>query len=288
MFRENNGLRIVALVLAAMIWLQSVLVSEQRSVVSLPINLLYVPQNITLEDIPESIPFSVKGKGQDILKMMLFKPKVNIDASKITQYSDILTLEDYSIDLPDNVNVTFLGPAQSDRIAIQADVFHQKVVPVVLDFSDDNSRERIRELNYTLDPDKLTIFGPKTRIKNIKSVRTKPISASDLAESQSKLELKLPEGDVSVSESSVLLTISGVQEETRVFPNIVLPGKYLPSMVAARVGGEAAVLDRLNEADIKASVAENTGEGAMLAVQISLPEGVELVAITPDKVRPRK
>ena len=70
MFRENNGLRIVALVLAAMIWLQSVLVSEQRSVVSLPINLLYVPQNITLEDIPESIPFSVKGKGQDILKMM--------------------------------------------------------------------------------------------------------------------------------------------------------------------------------------------------------------------------
>ncbi|MBP7117594.1 MAG: YbbR-like domain-containing protein [Candidatus Cloacimonetes bacterium] len=288
MFRENNGLRIVALVLAAMIWLQSVLVSEQRSVVSLPINLLYVPQNITLEDIPESIPFSVKGKGQDILKMMLFKPKVNIDASKITQYSDILTLEDYSIDLPDNVNVTFLGPAQSDRIAIQADVFHQKVVPVVLDFSDDNSRERIRELNYTLDPDKLTIFGPKTRIKNIKSVRTKPISASDLAESQSKLELKLPEGDVSVSESSVLLTISGVQEETRVFPNIVLPGKYLPSMVAVKVRGEAAVLDRLNEADIKASVAENTGEGAMLAVQISLPEGVELVAITPDKVRPRK
>jgi hypothetical protein len=288
MFRENNGLRIVALVLAAMIWLQSVLVSEQRSVVSLPINLLYVPQNITLEDIPESIPFSVKGKGQDILKMMLFKPKVNIDASKITQYSDILTLEDYSIDLPDNVNVTFLGPAQSDRIAIQADVFHQKVVPVVLDFSDDNSRERIRELNYTLDPDKLTIFGPKTRVKNIKSVRTKPISASDLAESQSKLELKLPEGDVSVSESSVLLTISGVQEETRVFPNIVLPGKYLPSMVAVKVRGEAAVLDRLNEADIKASVAENTGEGAMLAVQISLPEGVELVAITPDKVRPRK
>ena len=288
MFRENNGLRIVALVLAAMIWLQSVLVSEQRSVVSLPINLLYVPQNITLEDIPESIPFSVKGKGQDILKMMLFKPKVNIDASKITQYSDILTLEDYSIGLPDNVNVTFLGPAQSDRIAIQADVFHQKVVPVVLDFSDDNSRERIRELNYTLDPDKLTIFGPKTRVKNIKSVRTKPISASDLAESQSKLELKLPEGDVSVSESSVLLTISGVQEETRVFPNIVLPGKYLPSMVAVKVRGEAAVLDRLNEADIKASVAENTGEGAMLAVQISLPEGVELVAITPDKVRPRK
>ncbi|MBP7117482.1 MAG: hypothetical protein KBB33_04010, partial [Candidatus Cloacimonetes bacterium] len=259
-----------------------------RSVVSLPINLLHVPQNITLEDIPESIPFSVKGKGLDILKMMLFKPKVNIDASKITQYSDILTLEDYSIDLPDNVNVTFLGPAQSDRIAIQADVFHQKVVPIVLDFADDNSRERIKELNYTLDPDKVTIFGPKTRIHNINSVRTKPISAGELAENQSKLELKLPDGDVSVSESSVLLTISGVQEETRVFPNIVLPGNYLPSMVAVKVRGEAAVLDRLKETDIKASVAENTGEGVMLAVQISLPDGVELVAITPDKVRPRK
>lgn len=288
MFRENHGLKIVALLLASFLWLQSVLVSEQKSVVKLPINLRHVPQNITLENIPESIPFSVKGKGQDILKMMIFKPRVNVDASKITPYTDILSLEDYSIDLPENINVTFLGPAQVDQIAIQADVFHKKQVPIVLDFADDYSKARIKELRYSLDPAKLTIFGPKNRIQNINSIKTTPIGRNELAEAQSKIALNLPDNEISVSESSVLLTISGAQELTRVFPNINLAGRYLPSRVAVRVQAESAVLEKLSSLQIKATVLPSADEEGLYTVEVELPEGVQLIAITPSKVRERK
>lgn len=288
MFRENIGIRIVALLLAVLIWTQSVLVSEQKSVVNLPINLLYVPKNITLENIPETIPFAVRGKGQDILKMMLFKPRVNIDASKITAFTDILSVEDYSIDLPENVNVTFLGPAQADKIAIKADIFHQKVVPVVLDYEDDYSKERMKELRYTLDPDKLTIFGPKNRIQSITNIKTSAIGRAQLAEPQSKLSLNLEDSEISVSESSVLLTISGAQEATRVFSNIMLPGNHLPSRVAVKVQAESAVLEKLSSLEIKATVSEKADETGMFSVEVALPEGIELIAITPDKVRARK
>ncbi|MDD4033801.1 MAG: CdaR family protein [Candidatus Cloacimonetes bacterium] len=288
MLKENIGLRIVALLLAVLIWLQSVLASEQKSVVNLPINLLYVPQNITLEDIPQQIPFSVKGKGQDILKMMIFKPKVNIDASKITPFTDILSLEDYSIDLPENVNVTFLGPAQADQIAIQADVFHQRIVPVVLDFEDDLSKERMHELRYSLDPDKITIFGPKTKIQNITSIKTTPIGRNELAETQSKLSLNLPDSEISISESSVLLTISGAQEATRVFTDITLPAAYVPSRIAVRVRGESAILQKLSVLEIEAKVNDVPDDNGIYSVEVSVPTGLELIDVTPAKVRLRK
>ncbi|MFA7543262.1 MAG: hypothetical protein WCY84_02705, partial [Candidatus Cloacimonadaceae bacterium] len=70
MFKDNLTLRIVSLLFAIFIWLQSVLVSEQKSVVNLPINLMHVPQNITLENVPNKIPFQVKGKGLDIFRLL--------------------------------------------------------------------------------------------------------------------------------------------------------------------------------------------------------------------------
>lgn len=288
MFRENIGLRLISVLLALLIWLQSVLVTEQKSVINLPINLRYVPQNVTLENIPQHIPFSVQGKGQDILKMVLFKPRVNIDASKISPGMDILSLEDYSIDLPENVNVTFLGPASSDKIAIQADVFHQKVVPVVPEFQDELLRSRLADLRYSLDPEKVTIFGPKNRIKSITGVSTEAIGNAELAESQSRLALILPPGDVSISESSVLLTISGAQEATKVFPNVILPAGYLPSRVAVKLQGESAVLDKISGLrDIKASISAEPDAAGLFSVVVELPEDVQLIAITPDKVRAR-
>jgi YbbR domain-containing protein len=287
MLRENIGLRIISVLLALLIWLQSVLVAEQKSVLNLPINLRFVPQNVTLENIPERIPFSVKGKGQDILKMWLFKPSVNIDASKIRPNTDILSLDDYSIDLPENVNVTFLGPASSDNIAIQADVFHQRVVPVILDFADDVSRSRMGDLRYSLDPDKVTIFGPKNRIKTITGIKTEAIGSAELAESQSKLSIILPQDDISVSESSVLLTISGAQEATKVFSNVLLPPGYLPSRVAVKVQAERAVLDETSVLMIKAGISAEPDADGLYSVEIDLPEGLQLIAITPDKVRSR-
>ncbi|MDD3536488.1 MAG: hypothetical protein PHC50_10135 [Candidatus Cloacimonetes bacterium] len=288
MFKDNLTLRIVSLLFAIFIWLQSVLVSEQKSVVNLPINLMHVPQNITLENVPNKIPFQVKGKGLDIFRLLIHKPRVNIDASRITPKTDILTLTDYSIDLPDNIEVSFLGPAQSDKIAIQADVFHQKIVPVVLDFSDETVKNRIKDLRYTLQPDKITVFGPKNRIQGIHNVKTVPVAPHDFSERESKLSLVLPDEEVSISESSVMLQISGAQEATKVYSNISLPGNYLPAIVAVKVQAESALLERLKSSDIRVKASTESDENGMYSVEVSLPEKVQLIAVTPSKVQLRK
>jgi len=59
MLQENIGLKVLSLIIAIFVWIQSLLISEQRSVVNLPLALLSIPQNITLEDFPKTIPFQV-------------------------------------------------------------------------------------------------------------------------------------------------------------------------------------------------------------------------------------
>lgn len=287
MFKDNLGVRLFALLLAMFLWLQSALVSEQRSVVSLPINLLSVPQNITLENFPSAIPFAVRGKGMDIIRLMIAKPRVNIDASKITPNTDVISLQDYSIDLPENINVTLLGPAESDQLTIQADVFHQKVVPVQIDFENAYTENRFSELRYNVSPDRVTIFGQKTRIRNVKAILTKKVDQDIFANDETELELRIPT-DITASQTKVLLSITGTDQATRVFPNIALPAGYIPSRVAVRLQAAAAIVDAISPNQIKAGVSDKADENGLFTVELTLPEGTEGIAITPSKVRARK
>lgn len=287
MLKDNLGLRILSLVLAMLIWLQSVLISEHRSTVNLPVQLRFVPKNITLENIPDTIPFSVKGKGMDILKLMLAKPQVQIDASKITPSTDILSLNNYTIDLPDNINVSLIGPAQSDQLAIQADVFHQKSVGIKLSFADDYTKNQFAELQYTISPEKLTIFGPKSRIQAISQISTKPISRNMMSESRLTIELDMPDNEISVSENKVLISIIHSRESTKVFSDIPLAARFLPSLIAVRIKAPASILDKIKPSDIIPEISETADAEGLYTVNIILPPEVELLAVTPNKVRAR-
>lgn len=287
MFKDNLGLRLFALLLAMFLWLQSVLVSDQRSVVNLPINLRSVPQNITLENFPKVVPFAVRGKGLDIIRLTMAKPKVNIDASKITPDTDVISLQDYSIDLPENINVSLLGPSESDQLTIQADIFHQKVVPVRLDFDNPSTENQFSGLRYSIDPDRVTIFGHKNRIRGVNAILTKKVNQDVLANDKIELELHIP-SEITTSQDKVMLRITGTEEATRVFPNVALPAGYLPSRVAVRLQAPAAVLDSIKPNQITAKVSDKADKDGLFAVELTLPEGTQAIAITPNKVRARK
>lgn len=247
-----------------------------------------MPQNITLENLPQHIPFEVKGKGLDIIRLMMAKPRVNIDAGEITPNTELLSLQNYAIDMPENINVNLLGPAETDQLAIQADVFHQKTVGIELNFADEASKERMKELRYTLNPSKVTIFGPKSRINSISKIQSRAITLEMLSEARQYLELQIPDTDISASVKTVLLSISGAQESSKVFPNIALSRNYIPSMIAVKVSGSGAALDRLTIEQIKAEVSEEADENGLYKVNLVLPDDIQVIAITPDMVRKRR
>jgi len=288
MLKDNLGLRIFALFLAIILWLQSILVSEQRSVVDLPLSLRSLPAGITLENIPESISFNVRGKGLEIIRMLMAKPMVFIDASMVTANTDQIPLQDYIINIPENVNVSFLGPSDTEQLNIQADVFHQKDVPIRLDFANPYIHSRFSDLNYRMNPETITVFGPRSRLQSISMIHTEVIDQEILGAGRAELKLVIPAEDISLSQERITLSISGVQEETKVFTDIALPQGYVPSRVAVRLQASAPVLANLRAQDISATVMDTADDSGLYPILIIVPENVQVIAVTPDRVRIRQ
>ena len=86
----------------------------------------------------------------------------------------------------------------------------------------------------------------------------------------------------------MLFRVKGLQEATRVFTNLPLPPKYLPGRVAVKLKAERSILDKISQRNIQIKVDENPNENGMHQVSIEVPENVQVIAITPDKVRLRQ
>ena len=289
MFRENLGLRIFALFMAVFVWLQSQLVNEHRTVVNLPVNLRSIPKNITLEKLPQNIPFIVKGKGYDIIKLVLSHTKVSVDASKIQPGIELISLTDYTIDLPENVSVTLIGPADQHEIAVKADEFHQKRVPVKLGFADTLTRQKFESLKYEIIPNRVVVFGPKSKVQAIQAVVTELITREMSTKSGFILKLSALGDDVSFSESQIRVKISESYNTSKVVDNIdiVCPSgdRCFPAKATIKVSADSQVMKNFNPTEVSIQVSSEADATGMHKLIVTLPQGLNLVAITPEKVR---
>lgn len=289
MLQENLGLRILSLVIAIFVWMQYLLVSEQNSVINLPVTLRSIPENITLANFPKSIPFQVRGRGLDIIKLKLSRTNVFIDAGNIKPGTDIISLSNYTIDLPQNIQLELLGPADTDKLAIHADEFHQKKVPVFLSFTNDYTREHFYSLNYSIIPEQITIFGPKSKVQLVDKVTTETITNNMLEQSEFNVKLNPLPNDVSTSETQIKIKLSASFNTTKIIDNLpvtVSEGKKcIPSSVTIKLSGNSDVLNSLDIKEIKTGIDEHPDAQGFYSVRVEVPNSVKLIDITPKRVR---
>ncbi|MBP7309845.1 MAG: hypothetical protein KA984_01005 [Candidatus Cloacimonetes bacterium] len=289
MFRENLGLKFLSVVIALLVWLQLQLSTEHRSVINLPVSLRSVPKNITLDRLPQSIPFNVKGKGLEIIKAEFSKAKVLLDASKIQPGVDIISLTDYTIDMPENINLNLIGPVEKQDITVHADEFHQKRVPVKLSFSDKLAEQRMENQNYQITPEKVIVFGPKGKVRPISMLYTEAVSTDLVSQSEFIVKLASPGEDISISESQVRVRISNTYNTSKVLDNVPLKSSpersFFPGAVAVKISGDSAVLENLNPASIVAIPSAEPDARGFYSLTVEAPENIQIIAVTPNKVR---
>ena len=289
MLQENLGLKILSLIIAIFVWLQSLLISEQKSVVNLPVALSSIPKNITLDNVPKHIPFQVRGKGLEIIKLKFSRTQVLLDASKIKPGSDVISVSDYTINLPDNIQLEFIGPVEQQEIAVYADVFYQKKVPVEISFADNYTREHFTALNYTIVPEQITISGSKSKVQQIDRVTTEPVSREMLEQRELTLKLSPLNNEVSTSAKQVKIYLSTSFITTKILNNLPVtlpPGKNcIPSSVTVKLSADSEILKELNLTEIKVGIASQPDAQGFYPVLVEVPETVKLLAVTPQRVR---
>ncbi|MBM4404009.1 MAG: YbbR-like domain-containing protein [Candidatus Cloacimonetes bacterium] len=288
MIRHNIGLKIFSLLIALFIWLQSVLVSEHKTTIHLPVNLTNLPAHVALNNIPKSIPFFIRGKGIDLIRLIIKQVNVDIDAGNIRAGAIQIPITNYQINLPENLDVEILKPAYDEKILVQTDVYDHKTVPVELIFNSTAARNIYQSGRYRYQPETVSIHGPRKILDQIKQVRTQALSPTMLNQASVIIELEPPAANVSILESSITIEMLDEDIQQRIFANIPLrldSGRQVtPNRVSIKIEGVKEVIQTLNATDFRARVLPEADQSGYHEVVVEIPDKVRLIDVTPARV----
>ncbi len=170
----NKNLRIflLSLVFASALWLYISLNLSYSLDVSIPIEILTTKSQALTEEIPNSIDVKVKGKGWDLLNILISKDlKYSLDISKLKKDSKIITEQfvNERLNLQQSVSILEINP---DTISINFDKVFEKLVPlknnIVLNLKEGYSIVG----NPVLIPDSVKLQGASYLLNKIKFIPT--------------------------------------------------------------------------------------------------------------------
>ncbi len=288
MIRHNIGLKIFSVLLALFIWIQSILVSHHKTTVKFVVNLTKLPAHIALEDVPKTLSFGVRGKGIDIIRLILKRANVDIDASNLRDGNLPITLTNYHIDIPENLDIEILKPAHEEELIVQTDVYESRTVPIEITFASLGARNAYQSGRYRISPETVRIYGPRRALDAIRQIRSNPITTVMLAEEKFEIELESPAVNISVLDPVITIELIDQEIQQRIIDNIPirLEGnrQSTPNRVTIKVEGNKEAIQTLDLTMIRARVVPDPDVRGFKTVIVEVPNMIRLLDITPARV----
>lgn len=217
-FNQRLIIFIFFLIVSTIIWYLSKLSHEYSTTLAYPIRYESLPKGkVLVGDPPRKIQLKVKAFGYTLLKCKLSAAlsPIELDLDKHLSHSFegskarefILTYRLRNSIAKQLGSEILLEGIEPDTLNIElADMVDKKVhVQPMIDA--DFEQQYMQSGDLTLDPQEITISGPKSVIDTIKIVKTKHLKFKKLNQKVSKKLSLIPINQVSYSSRSVMLTI---------------------------------------------------------------------------------
>jgi len=291
--KRNWGIGVAALALAIFFWLQINLNKTQRIHLSIPIAITNAPSLLVPVSIePESIEVTLEGNGRDIIRAKVRELVYHIDLKDAHFGKNF-----YPFDIGNfeeglkNYNISITPESNIENVVITMDNISSKAVPVKLDFADEQSREYFITQGLAIEPEVVTVKGPKTLLDSINEVKTVPFHRKR-HEKENKLPLVIPEERYITFEPRTISLIEHspiiVERTIAMLPIQVPQGvQVFPKYLTVKIAGEGELIANIAPEDISATLVltDNVKEGDMVSVTLNVPEGIEIIEQTPQQVR---
>jgi len=290
---HNIGLKLLAFLLAVVIWMQFMLLKNQVELIEIPVRMYNMPGNLAITNMPQkTVTFETKGRGLDILLLKLVKVTLDIDGSNLKHRSNFISLTNYRLTLPKYIRLSSIKPVKQDEILIETDVMYRKVLPVSIQFEDQEARDFYKSSSIAIDPDFVEVSGPRSLVVSMKSIQTKAVSLKELKHHTSVVDLITPYGSIVLTRPAVNLQHLSEQMITRTIPLIPIQQEgdghltFLPQRVSVKVDGVHDVISKLKSEDflVTVSLSEKDADG-YVPVVIKAPARVKILEFTPAKVQ---
>ena len=275
---QNLALKAASLLLAVLLWFAIAAEKTSEMGVTVPVELQNVPKDLELTgDLVNTVEVRLRASPGMIQRLGPSEVAARVDLSGVTEGERIIHLTSDAIRVPFGINVVKINPA---IITLNFERRLQKVVPV---------RPRLlgrpakgyEVAEITCEPPELRITGPKSRVQEVESVYTEPISVEGASASVTdSVSVGVEDPVLRIQDQSRVKVTAHIREveESRTLaglPVTVRGGRATlrPAAVDVVVSGPASVMARLRPADVRPFL-----ELSALGRDGRAPVGVELAS----------
>ncbi len=296
---KNIKILILSFLFAFALWLYINLNLSYSLDISIPVEIQSTKAQALTEEIPNTIDIKVKGKGWDLLSILISKNLIyNLDISKLKKDSKIITEQfvNERLNLQQNVSILEINP---DTININFDKVFEKLVPVRNNITV-NLKEGYGIIGQPiLSPDSVRIQGAanllnkikfiSTESKVINNVNTDISGVVNIKDTLANLIKVSPfqigyKYNVQLSAEKnfdeIIINVLNVPQDKEVL--------LIPPKVNISLRGGVEKLAQINSADIEVNVKFGSIESDTLGYVVPeffIPDGATLLKIEPQKLQ---
>ncbi|MFQ6116347.1 MAG: YbbR-like domain-containing protein [bacterium] len=294
---NNYKIKIVVVVIALFIWFFVVTEDDYEYALEVPVTAINIPENkVLLSEIPNDAKVKIKGSGKALIAL-----SVSRGARLELDLSDVVHKKTFFLE-PKNVLLS--RPASSlmteeiispDSITVLLDDYQKKKVAVATKIKAKSAPGYTIVGEVQINPDSVTISGPKSVVSQVDKVFTKELEYSDLkfdlketvplaSLPSEKVEISVQQVDVFLDVQKLLeVTIKEVPVEVRNAPrNIIV--HVVPSTLSLVLEGGGDLLTGVSRDDIVAYIdyaRVKDSPNKEHAVYIDTPPGVSYRDVKP-------
>jgi YbbR domain-containing protein len=297
---ENFGFKIVAVVMALLLWFHVATEKVYEYTKSFPVKILNIPEELILyQEVPEEVQVKIQGKGKELLKLLLMEQKnLQIDIGDFRVGENDYSFKPEEIPIPEGLDLRAEEILSPKSIKISLDRLIEKKVPIRSQITILPEEGHLLIGEVDLDSHEVAISGPRRAVRKIKSIQTEKEMLEGVTEPISdQVGLTLPEGyNLKLSFNEVNFSADVQKAIGKEIPSVPVETVNLPEGRKVKVqpdsikvvifGGEN-VVNQLTKDQIEVTIDCATvkrNKETKLQPFVKLPPIVTLIRTEPDSL----
>jgi hypothetical protein len=176
---DNLGLKLVALLLAVLIYLNVYTDRPASMIVSFPIQLADLADSLSLSGpAPAAIQAELRGTAKQLIRLRVNEPPVKVSLAGVGAGRYERALGPQDLPLPEGVELQVDRMVSPRTIELQVDRKLRRTVPVAARIEGAPASGMLWDGGFELRPSRVTVTGPEQVVAALDSVRLAPISVS--------------------------------------------------------------------------------------------------------------
>jgi YbbR domain-containing protein len=296
--KKNLHIIIISVIFSIILWVSISLSNEYYATFKIPLQLVNFPEGYTIgSKIPDYISVKLKGEGWKLAALKLGRETDYVVASGNETGKRFINLYNYLVDnqwLSSDIEVIDISP---DTLSYDVEKIASTKAEIIPDLNLNFKPGFGLATPMIVKPETTVVFGPASKIKNLRGVATEKLSLNNLDDKvDEKIPLeKIPEMNFSSSSVNIVLDVQKIVDKN--FDNLTVniidvPSDrnvvLLPNKISIGLRGGVDVLAKLDNSQLNAYinyrdvVLDTLGS---VVPKIVLPGNTSLIYIKPERLR---